>query len=844
MNAQNPIAERAAPAPLLSSRRMVALGLLVAGSVLLALVGLATTHYGDELKHARERHELLARVLEAHVEQTLDATALAMAGVAALVTEVEDPAGLAVQRALRQELSHLRQLRSLSLLDAQGRVLAVAGEVPAGPVDWAALAALPAAGPPVLGPVRMGTGLPIRGAAQYSEALGQAAWPFVQRLQPAQPPGWPAAAPIYLVALLNPEFFAAYQAQTLKSEQLSAGLLGLDGQCVAATESAGLLTGQFLKPVPPAVAQRQQAAHASWVGPGLHADRRAASFRALQGYPLWVIVESDHQEVVRNTLVDLSGLALAALLSAVVVLLLTAYASRSQRANELANQELRDAHLRLADRARELDGVFASVRELLFRTDENGIVQLINARWERSTGKPASHAVGRPIDELFSPASREAVRGLLAPMGTGTGAGAGAAREAQVLLEGPDGAVSQLDVTMVPLMDAGRVTGYAGSAVDVTALMHAQGQLEAQLAFNASVIESNPLPMSVRDIGNRYLRVNRAWETFTGRRREQVIGALSSFIHPSAHRQAHDVQDRELLARGQGEVGYAAKALGAGGELRDVYVTKALILDTHGQPAAILASFMDISELREAERMTRVARDTAEAASAAKTVFIANISHELRTPLQTILGFSELGARRAKAHIPLAGMFTDIHRAGHRMLALVNDLLDLSKLERNGAELDVLRQDVMQVVREAMAELELLASARAVRLTLSASDAVLFADVDALRLGQVLRNLLANAIRFSPPLESIEIECSQQNLASGAQIELRIADRGPGIPADELESIFEAFVQSSKTKDGAGGTGLGLTISRRIIRAHGGHIWAANRPGGGAVFTVVLPLAV
>jgi PAS domain S-box-containing protein len=833
-------------APLLSSRRMVALALLVVGLVLLALLGLATSHYGDELKHARERHELLARVLEAHVEQTLDATALAMAGIAALVTEGEDPAGLAVKRALRQELSHLRQLRSLSLLDAQGRVLAMAGEVAGGPVDWAALAALPTVGPPVLGPVRLGTGLPVRGAAQANPALGQTAWPFVQGLQPLQRPSLPAAAPVYLVALLNPDFFAAHQAQTLKSNQLSAGLLGLDGQCVAATESAGLLAGQFLKPLPAAVAQRLQTAHASWVGPGLHADRRAASFRALQGYPLWVIVESDHQEVVRNTLVDLSGLVLAALLSAAVLLLLTAFASRSQRANEVANQELRDAHLRLADRARELDGVFASVHELLFRTDENGIVQLINARWESSTGKPTSHAVGRPFDELFSAASREAAQALLAPTGSdaGTGVRVAGSREGQLLIEGPDGAVSQLDVTMVPLMDAGRVTGYACSAVDVTALMKVQAQLQAQLAFNASMIESNPLPMSVRDIGNRYLRVNRAWETFMGRTREQVVGALASSVYPAAQAHAHDVQDRELLARGQGEVGYAAKAHRADGSPRDVYVTKALILDSHGQPAAILTSFMDISELREAERMTRVARDTAEAASAAKTVFIANISHELRTPLQTILGFSELGARRAKADVRLAGMFTDIHRAGHRMLALVNDLLDLSKLERKGAELDVLRQDVIPIVREAIAELELLASSRAVRLTLSASDTALMAEVDALRLGQVLRNLLANAIRFSPPLESVEIECLQQGLADCSQIELRIADRGPGIPADELESIFEAFVQSSKTKDGAGGTGLGLTISRRIIRAHGGHIWAANRPGGGALFTVVLPLAV
>ena len=247
---------------------------------------------------------------------------------------------------------------------------------------------------------------------------------------------------------------------------------------------------------------------------------------------------------------------------------------------------------------------------------------------------------------------------------------------------------------------------------------------------------------------------------------------------------------------------------------------------------------MDISEFREAERATREARDAAEEASRAKSEFIANISHELRTPLQSIIGFSELGMLRGRAQEKLAGMFTDIHSAGHRMLALVNDLLDVSKIESTVGTFHLERTDVRPLERDVLRELTPLQLQRRLHFNLQLSEAPLVAKVDPLRFQQVVRNVLANALKFSPEGSTIDVE---GEVSAEQQIMVRVRDRGPGIPPAELESIFEAFVQSSQTKDGSGGTGLGLAICRKIIEAHGGRISAENMPDGGSRFTLTLP---
>jgi len=243
------------------------------------------------------------------------------------------------------------------------------------------------------------------------------------------------------------------------------------------------------------------------------------------------------------------------------------------------------------------------------------------------------------------------------------------------------------------------------------------------------------------------------------------------------------------------------------------------------------------------------AKEAAEAANRAKSEFLANISHELRTPMHAILSFARLG--RDRVHGPAVDLARleqyqqRILQSGERLMRLLNDLLDLSKLEAGRMGYDMREQDAAQLVGDVVAELAEVAAARQVSVDIDIAPDTPQVWCDGVRIAQVIRNLLSNAVRFSPSSGRITIALSPAAAGPGgadaaAYVRLSVSDQGQGVPEGELEAIFDKFVQSSKTKNGAGGTGLGLSICREIVQQHGGRIWAANGVGG-AVFTVLLP---
>jgi signal transduction histidine kinase len=175
------------------------------------------------------------------------------------------------------------------------------------------------------------------------------------------------------------------------------------------------------------------------------------------------------------------------------------------------------------------------------------------------------------------------------------------------------------------------------------------------------------------------------------------------------------------------------------------------------------------------------------------------------------------------------------------MLELVNDLLDVSKIESSVGTFDLERCDLRSLVQAVLRELDPLLAKRRLRVSLQMADEPLIGKVDPSRIHQAFRNVIANAIKFSPEGGVLQIDAIA---VTPDEFVLSVADRGPGIPPAELESIFEAFVKSSQTKDGSGGTGLGLAICRKIVEIHGGRIVAENRANGGAVFRIYLPLRV
>ncbi len=238
-------------------------------------------------------------------------------------------------------------------------------------------------------------------------------------------------------------------------------------------------------------------------------------------------------------------------------------------------------------------------------------------------------------------------------------------------------------------------------------------------------------------------------------------------------------------------------------------------------------------------------KEAVERAAKAKSEFLSNMSHELRTPMHAILSYSDMGlivleeseTETAKEYLG------NIKIAGSRLLELLNDLLDLAKMQSGKMIYKRADANFADVIRHALMEVKPLLAQKCIEVQQDEHGSPAKVHIDATRLIQVLVNLLSNAIKFSTTGKKISIGVNHRMAGNGAEVlRCRVADEGPGIPKGELQSIFGKFVQSSKTKTGAGGTGLGLAICREIVEAHGGTIWAENIEPNGAAFLFDIPL--
>ena len=529
-----------------------------------------------------------------------------------------------------------------------------------------------------------------------------------------------------------------------------------------------------------------------------------------------------------------SGSVPAAAVLTLLIGALTWIAVRGVQARQLAVAQMYQAEREAERRERELSATVMSLQELIFRTDANGSISFVNQHWLPVMGSSLASAIGQRPWELAVSADRDRVWSLF------TRSPGLVARRAQASLVTALGAVRTFDVSVIPLHHKAQISGFACSAMDITERVAAAQQLQAQLAFTQLVMETSPLPQSVITLDGQFVIVNKAWEDFTGQHLGDNAYALPLDEAVVQIRPLHEADDRKKL-RSTPRLRHESSVTHRDGSLREVMVDKVLLHGADGRASGILCVFMDISEFRNAERATHEARDAAEETSRAKTEFIANISHELRTPLQSIIGFSELGLTRSGEQPRLQAMFEDIHGAGQRMLSLVNDLLDVSKIDSAMGVIHLERTDLRVLVHEVAREIDPLLRANELTLQVNLPDAPMRAKVDPPRYQQVVRNVLANAIKFSPPGGCIEVVGER---ADNGELRLVVRDEGPGIPAAELDKVFDAFVQSSQTKDGSGGTGLGLAICRKIIDAHGGSIHAENLPQRGAAFHIVVPSRV
>ncbi len=237
-------------------------------------------------------------------------------------------------------------------------------------------------------------------------------------------------------------------------------------------------------------------------------------------------------------------------------------------------------------------------------------------------------------------------------------------------------------------------------------------------------------------------------------------------------------------------------------------------------------------------------KERAERAVKAKSEFLSNMSHELRTPMHAMLSYAKLGFTRIDGTDikTLETYFNNIHKAGSRLLGLLNNLLDLAKLEAGKMVIKKVNSNFFDVVDHANMEISPLIKDKGLRITTEKAAKNSQALFDKHLIVQVMINLISNAVKFSPPGGSINVTLSDAVLPDGrSALCCSVSDEGAGIPEAELEAVFDKFMQSSKTKTGAGGTGLGLSICREIIAAHGGKIWAENRKPGGTILSFIIP---
>jgi len=489
--------------------------------------------------------------------------------------------------------------------------------------------------------------------------------------------------------------------------------------------------------------------------------------------------------------------------------------------------------------------IFESSPDAILQVDRQGRIALANALAGEMFRCRLDELLGKSVDDLVPGRFRDRHPGhrthyqakpAARPMGSGL----------DLWARRTDGSEFPVDITLSPLD-----TKDGPQVMCVVRDMTDRRRIEEDLRRQAQLIEASHDAIIVREPGGRILQWNAGAQEIYGWSAADAVGQVSHALFQTGFPVSREALEAELDRNGlwDGELQHTRRD----GARITVETRHILVGKTDGQPGALLEINRDITKRKQAEdhvaalntklatanKELELRNREVERANRMKSEFLASMSHELRTPLNAIIGFSDLLAEQTAGALSSKQQrfVSHIQQGARHLLALINDILDLSKVEAGRLELNRENLSVATVLADVLTGIRAAAAAKTIAVHSSIGpDVTVFAD--RIRFKQILLNLLSNAVKFTPEGGKIWVEATERR----GRLTVSVSDTGLGIPVEEQEAIFDAFHQASATTKGVKeGTGLGLAITRRLVEEHGGRIWVESEPGKGARLSFTMP---
>jgi two-component system, sensor histidine kinase and response regulator len=397
-----------------------------------------------------------------------------------------------------------------------------------------------------------------------------------------------------------------------------------------------------------------------------------------------------------------------------------------------------------------------------------------------------------------------------------------------------------------PIVRDGSTIGAVVTFVDVTERKKVDAALREREQWFRAIFEGVPTGIGIFEIATGKLAANQTYRQMLGRSEEEMqsVGILDQVTHPD-DREPDKLWFQGLLDGECTHLRREKRYVQPDGRIVWADVELSLLQNTPGKPQFVLGTAVDITERKQAEIELQRAKEAAEAASEAKSTFLATMSHEIRTPMNGILGMTELVmdtdlTTEQREHLGL------VRLSAESLLSIINDVLDFSKIEAGKIEIEAIPFDLRESLGETMQSLSIRAHQKGLELIYDVQPEVPEALVgDPGRIRQILVNLVGNAIKFTSHGEIFIHVAEESRDNAAACLHFTVRDTGIGIAKEKQEHVFEAFSQA----DGSmarkyGGTGLGLTICMRLVKMMAGKIWVESQPGQGSTFHFTLQLAV